>query len=508
MNKIIESPKHMFIIILLAGILGIFAGECFGQTIPLSQLQKAPGAAYIPYTGATGTMSFTLLSSLLPSTSGLVPYSGATGPVNLGSNSMSAQNFSITGTAGAGVLFMRAQAGGTVTAGSTPGIKFYSNNAGNLMWKRKPNIGTDTNARTIAGTLTANRNYTLPDKDITFAGLSDIPTYSVTAPLTFSANVFGITPTFVPYAGATASLNLGAYDLAATNGTFTGSINTASNNASFMNAASGNIGSLMSNTVTSTMFVKPGGTGLQFLKADGTLDNNTYLTTSSASSTYAPLISPSFTTRITTPIVYGSSASGGTLSLSSTTNTTKGKILFGTSGYDEVNNRLGIGNNAPAYALDVTGMVQASTGFLSNGVCQLAQINGYTNFVAIYGKLSNGGVILGYNAGSNITATFNSSGVDVSTGNITVSSAGKGLVIKGGANSRIGTATLSGGTVTVSNTTITANTRIFVTVQSLGTVTTMKAVGVTARVNGTSFTITSADNTDTSVVAWQLIEEN
>ncbi len=41
--------------------------------------------------------------------------------------------------------------------------------------------------------------------------------------------------------------------------------------------------------------------------------------------------------------IYGSTASGGTLTLNSTTNTTKGKILFGNSAYDEVNNYLNIG---------------------------------------------------------------------------------------------------------------------------------------------------------------------
>ena len=80
------------------------------------------------------------------------------------------------------------------------------------------------------------------------------------------------------------------------------------------------------------------------------------------------------------------------------------------------------------------------------------------------------------------------------------------LKVKEGTNQRMGTATLVAGTVTVSNTSVTANTRIFLTVQSLGTVAAPKAIAVTARVAGTSFTITSADNTDTSVVAWLLIE--
>lgn len=74
------------------------------------------------------------------------------------------------------------------------------------------------------------------------------------------------------------------------------------------------------------------------------------------------------------------------------------------------------------------------------------------------------------------------------------------------ANGPQGIATLFGGTVTVANTKVTANSRIQLTAQSLGTVTTPKAIAVTARVVGTSFTITSADATDTSVVAYLIME--
>lgn len=69
-----------------------------------------------------------------------------------------------------------------------------------------------------------------------------------------------------------------------------------------------------------------------------------------------------------------------------------------------------------------------------------------------------------------------------------------------------GTATLVGGTVTVSTSAVTSTSRIFLTIQSLGTVTTPKSIAVTSRVNGTSFTITSEDNTDTSVIAWMLVQ--
>jgi hypothetical protein len=51
--------------------------------------------------------------------------------------------------------------------------------------------------------------------------------------------------------------------------------------------------------------------------------------------------------------VIGGTASGNNLTLSSTSNATKGKILFGDSAYDEVNNRLGIGISSPVVKLHV-----------------------------------------------------------------------------------------------------------------------------------------------------------
>ena len=45
----------------------------------------------------------------------------------------------------------------------------------------------------------------------------------------------------------------------------------------------------------------------------------------------------------------GGTAASETLTLQSTSHGTKGKILFGTSAYDEVNNRLGIGTTISGY---------------------------------------------------------------------------------------------------------------------------------------------------------------
>jgi hypothetical protein len=81
-----------------------------------------------------------------------------------------------------------------------------------------------------------------------------------------------------------------------------------------------------------------------------------------------------------------------------------------------------------------------------------------------------------------------------------------GITIHEGANQTMGVATLTLGTVVVSTTKVTANSRIFLTLNSLGPAV-PTAVAVSARTAGTSFTILSSNLTDsTSKVAWLIIE--
>lgn len=80
-----------------------------------------------------------------------------------------------------------------------------------------------------------------------------------------------------------------------------------------------------------------------------------------------------------------------------------------------------------------------------------------------------------------------------------------GIQYKSGANARAGDATLSGGTVTVANTSITANTRVRAFSQSDGgTPGWLRA----SLIVGTSFTITSSSVLDTSLITWVLYELN
>lgn len=90
-------------------------------------------------------------------------------------------------------------------------------------------------------------------------------------------------------------------------------------------------------------------------------------------------------------------------------------------------------------------------------------------------------------------------------GNIALETAGNGLQIKEGTNATMGVVTLVAGTATVSTTQALTASRIFLTAQSLGTVTIGQGLAVSARVNGTSFTILSQSAIDTSVVAWMIV---
>ena len=101
------------------------------------------------------------------------------------------------------------------------------------------------------------------------------------------------------------------------------------------------------------------------------------------------------------------------------------------------------------------------------------------------------------------TVGRDSAGNIVTPGYVRMTDIGAGLQIKEGANARMGTATLVGGTITVNNTSITANTRIFLTVSSaIGT----QGFLSTTRIASTSFTITSTNILDVSIVNWMLIE--
>lgn len=81
---------------------------------------------------------------------------------------------------------------------------------------------------------------------------------------------------------------------------------------------------------------------------------------------------------------------------------------------------------------------------------------------------------------------------------------GKTIKLKEGANGKMGVATLVAGTVTVANTSVTANSRIFL--QRKGAGAGAGALTVSAKVAATSFTITSSNGADVGEVDYFIFE--
>ena len=120
---------------------------------------------------------------------------------------------------------------------------------------------------------------------------------------------------------------------------------------------------------------------------------------------------------------------------------------------------------------------------------------------------------LNIQVGGTTVAAITSSALTLTAAELKINTAGKGISIKEGSNSRMGQATLSSGTVTVSTTAVTASSRIFLTRASVGTSTAVGDFGVSNITAGTSFAITSyragsvvTQAGDTSVINWCIIE--
>lgn len=91
-------------------------------------------------------------------------------------------------------------------------------------------------------------------------------------------------------------------------------------------------------------------------------------------------------------------------------------------------------------------------------------------------------------------------GVD---GLLRIGQTGGGLAVREGANCKQGVATLTSGTVTVANTSVTANSRIHATGQDNNVTGTVR---ISTRTPGVSFTLTSTNAADSGVVAYTIFE--
>lgn len=95
--------------------------------------------------------------------------------------------------------------------------------------------------------------------------------------------------------------------------------------------------------------------------------------------------------------------------------------------------------------------------------------------------------------------------VQVINGNLNLQTAGNKIKIATGSDASVGTATLVGGTVTVSTTAVTTSSIIFVTVNTPGGTQGFISVPSASIVNGTSFVINSSNVLETSTVNWWIV---
>lgn len=100
-------------------------------------------------------------------------------------------------------------------------------------------------------------------------------------------------------------------------------------------------------------------------------------------------------------------------------------------------------------------------------------------------------------SGTTITATLGA--ITATNGNLVLGTAGNKISIATGSNATVGiSGSMVAGAVTVSNTSVTDNSKIFAYPAALGTVTAPQAYYISAIVPATSFTIASASASDTS----------
>jgi len=245
------------------------------------------------------------------SATGFVPYTGATADVDLGAHLLSAQGLRVTGTNGAGDIHLRHQATDATATGQSTSL--FADANGDLKYKNAGNFYTTLKT----SNQTANRVYTYQNKSYTLADSAD-----VAARVNYTDTASMLTP-YLRSNIATATY-LAKTDTASLSSRINLKVNIADTSSML------------------TPYIRLAGTGLT--KSSQTLSNNLSTGVSGGQS------------------VVGGTAASDSLTISSTTNATKGKIKFGTSVYFENTNNLGIGTSIDAgYKLDVNGSFRTST---------------------------------------------------------------------------------------------------------------------------------------------------
>jgi hypothetical protein len=396
------------------------------------------------------------------------------------------KSYAISGTAGNGYGEFIAQSG-NASAPAAAGFRMFAGSTGSLNWVRKN--GADTYVRTFDAALTADRTYTLPDVAGTVTLIAATQTLTnktlgsgtvVTLGSDATGDIYynggsgvftrlgaGAAGTFFRWNGAGAAPTVSTNTLPNT---------TAANNIWYATGTNA-LGSNSNFGYNGTTFYvgNTGPTKAAQAEVNGQLNLNaalggTFISMSaSATSNYKALLNLAATTADL--VWFRATGANGSESFSETV-----RVL-------NTNGDVGIGTGATVSARVhvVKTTEQVRVGYDAS--------NYYSTTVS-----STGGVTFDA-VGSGAAFTF-SDGI--------VMAVAKALSVSSGSNQRAGNATLVGGTITVNNTTVTANTVLMLTRKtSGGTIGTAITYTLSA---GNSFTINSDNILDTSTFSYFMIE--
>jgi hypothetical protein len=216
------------------------------------------------------------------------------------------------------------------------------------------------------------------------------------------------------------------------------------------------------------------------------------------------------------PNANGATLSGGTFTLQPADATHPGGVTIGAQTFagaktfSNIAAFAGLTSSAlvdAAATLRATGLTNPAAGVgvevLYNAGGNIGSILAFDRTGAAYKALALDGLTVALRPSGTAVLTAAAAAITC-TVNVDISIAGQGLRVAEGANAKQGTATLVAGSKVVANTSVTANSRIFLTSNADGG--TPGFVRVSARTAGTSFTITSSNAADTSTIAYEIFE--
>jgi hypothetical protein len=321
------------------------------------------------------------------------------------------------------------------------------------------------------------------------------------SPSSNNINIVGAGPISVAGTGSTLTISFtpGTTAIETLTGGSGGPISPVAGNVNVLGTANQitTIGS--GNTITwsiPTTFIAPGS-----IASVSTITAATGLTVTSGGAT---ITSGGLTVSAGGAAITGNSTVTGTFTASAGLTVTSGGATITAGGLTVSAGGAAITGNST-----VTGTFTTSAGLIVSAGGATITSGGLTVSAGGAGITGNSTVTGTLTVSTTITATLGN--ITATNGNFVLGTAGNKLnstsvatTTAAGANS-FGTVALVAGTATVATTAVTASSMIFLTCQALGTVVVPSALCVSSKTAGTNFIITASQGTDTSTIAWFIV---